>query len=119
MLTANERTWRRWAYRTFTSAMRRNVLPDPKKLRCTDCGKQAHGYDHRDYSKPLEVQPTCTSCNHRRGKGWSPAWAYDGRYCFIGEHYPNWKYAKLTPLREKYEMHHGTRKAPKRKRGSK
>ena len=32
-----------------------------------DCGKQAHEYDHRDYDKPLEVEPTCKSCNSKRG----------------------------------------------------
>lgn len=34
---------------------------------CTDCGKQATEYDHRDYLKPVDVQPVCRSCNHLRG----------------------------------------------------
>ena len=38
-------------------------------IKCFDCGKPAMHYDHRDYSKPLEVSPVCASCNYRRGPG--------------------------------------------------
>lgn len=41
--------------------------------RCMDCGKPAEQYDHRDYGKPLEVEPVCRSCNLRRGPAKS-AW---------------------------------------------
>lgn len=34
---------------------------------CVDCGAKAVGYDHRDYSTPLEVEPVCQRCNARRG----------------------------------------------------
>lgn len=34
---------------------------------CVDCGAPARNYDHRDYSKPLEVEPVCHSCNLLRG----------------------------------------------------
>lgn len=34
---------------------------------CVDCGKPACQYDHRDYTKPLEVVPVCRSCNYKRG----------------------------------------------------
>jgi hypothetical protein len=34
---------------------------------CADCGKPATDYDHRDYRKPLEVEPVCHSCNLKRG----------------------------------------------------
>jgi len=34
---------------------------------CVDCGSPAQVYDHRWYSKPLEVEPVCRSCNSRRG----------------------------------------------------
>jgi hypothetical protein len=36
-------------------------------IACTDCGKPATEYDHRDYGKPLDVQPVCHSCNIKRG----------------------------------------------------
>lgn len=36
---------------------------------CVDCGGEATQYDHRDYLKPLEVDPVCRSCNKRRGPG--------------------------------------------------
>ena len=35
--------------------------------RCADCLAPATCYDHRDYSKPLEVDPVCWSCNNVRG----------------------------------------------------
>ena len=35
--------------------------------KCVDCGKPAKHYDHRDYSKPLDVVPVCVSCNILRG----------------------------------------------------
>ncbi|MCK5603513.1 hypothetical protein KAR91_16635 [Candidatus Pacearchaeota archaeon] len=36
---------------------------------CVDCGKPATCYDHRDYDKPLDVDPVCHSCDKRRGIG--------------------------------------------------
>lgn len=43
------------------------VMPAARTLKCVDCGKQAMYYDHRDYSKPLQVDPVCGSCNKLRG----------------------------------------------------
>lgn len=37
------------------------------KIKCTDCGKPATCYDHRNYYKPLEVEPVCKSCNNKHG----------------------------------------------------
>jgi hypothetical protein len=34
---------------------------------CVDCGEAASDYDHRDYGKPLEVDPVCHPCNIKRG----------------------------------------------------
>jgi len=35
---------------------------------CVDCGvERATKYEHRDYAKPLEVQPVCQRCNIKRG----------------------------------------------------
>lgn len=36
---------------------------------CADCGERADRYDHRDYSKHLEVDPVCRRCNRNRGPG--------------------------------------------------
>ena len=35
--------------------------------KCVDCGKPARDYEHRYYSRPLDVEPVCRGCNHRRG----------------------------------------------------
>lgn len=48
-------------------AIRMGDLWHPKLRLCVDCGKQAHDYDHRDYSKPLQVDPVCRRCNLMRG----------------------------------------------------
>ncbi len=50
-------------------AIKNGRLADLKKsvVACVDCGNRATMYDHRDYSKPLEVFPVCGSCNIRRG----------------------------------------------------
>jgi hypothetical protein len=48
-------------------AVRKGLIPPAKALLCTDCGKQASDYDHRDYNTPLAVEPVCRSCNKKRG----------------------------------------------------
>lgn len=42
-------------------------LPHPRTLRCKDCAHWAKLYDHRDYDKPLKVEPVCWRCNKLRG----------------------------------------------------
>jgi hypothetical protein len=42
-------------------------LPKASALACTDCGKRARDWDHRDYRKPLDVQAVCRPCNLKRG----------------------------------------------------
>ena len=37
------------------------------EIKCVDCGKPAQCWDHRDYDKPLDVEPVCGSCNGKRG----------------------------------------------------
>ena len=49
-------------------AVRKGLLPRiTETTRCVDCGGRAKEYEHRDYGKPLDVQPVCRSCNHKRG----------------------------------------------------
>jgi hypothetical protein len=36
-------------------------------LHCVDCGNPAERYDHREYAKPLSVEPVCHKCNLKRG----------------------------------------------------
>lgn len=36
-------------------------------IKCADCDERATQYDHRDYTKPLFVDPVCQSCNFKRG----------------------------------------------------
>lgn len=57
------------AHSAVAGAIRRGEIAHPKTLSCTDCGMPARDYDHRDYSKPLDVDPVCRSCNKLRGPG--------------------------------------------------
>lgn len=72
-LTGEERlAWSRMRSRAAQSvrrAIKSGRLVDLKKnaVPCIDCGTRATMYDHRDYSKPLEVSPVCGSCNIHRG----------------------------------------------------
>lgn len=52
------------------AAIRAGYLhPLDGSIYCVDCGATAEVYDHRDYSRPLVVEPVCRSCNCRRGPG--------------------------------------------------
>ena len=46
---------------------RGELAPITADTKCIDCGSPAYGYEHRDYSKPLDVVPICRRCNWRRG----------------------------------------------------
>ena len=58
-------------------AVREGVLAHPASFPCVDCGGAATEYEHRDYNKPLEVEPTCRSCNLRRGPAIPKRGAFD------------------------------------------
>lgn len=62
--------WRsqRAAYLAVRKAIMKGILPRlDGSIRCVDCDRSARYYDHRDYGKPLEVDPVCVRCNARRG----------------------------------------------------
>lgn len=64
------------AIKAVNAAVRGGLLPRlaGNNIRCVDCRKPAAVYDHRDYSKPLDVQPVCHRCNQKRGRAiWSAA----------------------------------------------
>lgn len=50
-----------------TKAKARGELLPASLFKCGDCGEQARDWDHRDYSKPLEVSAVCRLCNFKRG----------------------------------------------------
>ena len=50
-------------------AVKVGFLPHPTDFLCADCQQPAKCYDHRDYNKPLDVEPVCMSCNAKRGRG--------------------------------------------------
>lgn len=57
------------AHKAVRHAIRRGELVDLRttEVPCFDCGKRAAQYDHRSYSRPLDVQPVCVPCNQKRG----------------------------------------------------
>ena len=50
-----------------SKAIRQGLLQPASTQYCVDCGGFAFGYEHRDYERPLEVDPICRTCNHKRG----------------------------------------------------
>ena len=42
-------------------------LQKASSFTCVDCSAPATAYDHREYTKPLSVEPVCIPCNVRRG----------------------------------------------------
>ena len=57
------------ARQILQSAINKGFLVPAYEHDCVDCGAQAEDYDHRDYNKPLEVEPVCHRCNMKHGKG--------------------------------------------------
>jgi hypothetical protein len=50
------------------AAKKQGLLPKlDGSIACVDCGEAAREYDHRDYARPLDVQPVCRKCNKKRG----------------------------------------------------
>lgn len=60
------------AYAAVRRAVASGALLPVTRYRCVDCGEPAQHYDHRDYGRPLEVQPVCRSCNRKRGHALLP-----------------------------------------------
>lgn len=52
-------------------AVNRGELAPAQELMCTDCPKPASVHDHRDYLRPLSVEPVCRTCNMRRGRAFN------------------------------------------------
>ena len=53
--------------RAVAKAIRQGLLPRADTCICADCGAAASEWEHRDYLKPLDVEPICRSCNNKRG----------------------------------------------------
>lgn len=63
-----ERFWQQKAMAMVASAKRHGILPRlDGSIACVDCGGPACVYEHRDYSRPLDVEPVCATCNSYRG----------------------------------------------------
>ena len=54
----------------WTGAKQAGLIPNIKEFVCSDCGCQATEWDHRDYTKYMDVDPVCAKCNVARGEGY-------------------------------------------------
>lgn len=70
-----DEVWQRDAQAYVKKAIARGVLPSLKagEIACVDCGAVATLYEHRSYSRPLDVEPTCRGCNFKRGTAHWPS----------------------------------------------
>ena len=57
-----------WATGIVQNAKYYGYLGVAKDQKCKDCGKKAQHWEHRNYARPLLVDPVCVKCNHKRGK---------------------------------------------------
>lgn len=73
-MTAKYRAWQ-----AVSIAVKDGRLRKASDLVCVDCGAPAAHYDHRDYLKPLDVDPVCVGCNRRRGAGLNRNVIVDGK----------------------------------------
>lgn len=72
--TPDER-WKYLALRYVKVGIELGVLPKLNgTVRCVDCGDVATDYEHRDYFRPLDVEPVCHGCNVRRGSAKAPTY---------------------------------------------
>lgn len=55
------------AINRISAAVKWRHIPRAATFACVDCGIPATEYDHRDYTKPRDVEPVCRPCNHKRG----------------------------------------------------
>lgn len=68
MPLAADKFWQRYAMQMVSAAKSRGILPAlDGTIACNDCGQPATKYEHRDYARPLDVEPVCGSCNAKRG----------------------------------------------------
>lgn len=99
------KTFRFYVYRTWEQeraadevwkAIKLGKLPALAKtyVKCTDCDRRAACYDHRLYSKPLDVHPVCHKCNKARG----PA-----EDCIFRSKVSERKIKRSTYLKRRYE----------------
>lgn len=68
-MIVNMERLRRSARGRVRLAVNRGDLPKANALICVDCGNQAQVWDHRDYTKPLDVDAVCKRCDSLRGAG--------------------------------------------------
>lgn len=73
--------WRSFANRMLWIAVREGKIKQLSKheIKCVDCGEKATEWDHRDYRKPLDVEPVCRKCNNHRGPGLPWPEGYEGK----------------------------------------
>jgi len=57
----------------FQAARKDGLIGPATDHNCMDCGEPATQWDHRDYFKPLDVDPVCQPCNMKRGQGFPPS----------------------------------------------
>lgn len=66
--------WASKAHAMVASAIKHGILPKlDGTIACVTCGSRAAEYEHRDYSRPLDVKPMCASCNKKLGVAKCPS----------------------------------------------
>lgn len=72
------------AARAVAQARAAGELLPASAFKCVDCGRSANCYDHRDYNRPLIVDPVCKGCNIKRGPAVPREWSFDDFMQWVG-----------------------------------
>jgi hypothetical protein len=101
-IRSSYRPGRESAGRVVRRAVEAGVLLHASCFTCADCNKPAYCYDHRDYAKPLDVEPVCKSHNRRRGSALNNDLEY-----WNGIGHQGRKYSKITSggVTENFKCH--------------
>ncbi len=68
------------AHQAVLAAVSAGTLQQAYLLKCVDCQGDAEIYEHRDYTKPLDVEPVCQKCNQQRGSAPLPKYLLEHIY---------------------------------------
>jgi hypothetical protein len=95
-------TGRDEALRLVTKEIKAGRLAPAKEFCCVDCGKPAQVYEHRDYNKPLAIEPTCRSCNTKRGPAIPKTMTFSEFVASVRKRFPFAKEGQFEIIRRKY-----------------
>lgn len=98
------------AHRLVAREIKAGRLPRLKNCVCADCGKPAAHYEHRNYNKPLVVEPVCRACNTKRGSAIPKTMTFAEFVAAVRKDYPHAVAEHFEMLQQLYWPEEGREK---------